>query len=659
MNRILNTLLIGCLFSLSAEARRITGGSSKESTSESSMSSGGTVVTTEPVAAPSTPSRTFRTTSSTRTASTPFDTPAPSRTASPSTRTASTPFTTPASSRTVTPSASSVSTPFTTPAPSRTVTPSAPAASTPFTTPAPSRTYTPSTPAYRGESFRGASEERQPQQQPERQATRFVRQSTPSSTIQQTTPAPAEAQTPSASVAPARREEGHRTSTPTREPQPEAIRTENDAAPRGRNITVISSREPKNSTLEPPRTDTSTRAGNITVLSSRERKDTTREGTSSEPTQPGRGPNISIKRNRTDSPTAPAPRTELISEPTPQRTVERPQRERPTRVEQPQSVQITPPSRTSSRTTERESPSATRNPVERAAAYSRHERPSRELNTYRRPEQPRPTYHHPPDTHNYHSYHYQPHYYPQRPVTCYSGRDAFWAAFSFTLAAPFVAPLYVAHVADPFPVRTVTTTWHSGNVAVSVSSHSTYPVYTYRPYYCSSSWYHHDGWQHSYAYYGGWKCNWYGGFSYMFNPTPVYRTYYLYEEPQTIVVQQPAQQVVIYNQPPQPAVQNQDFLATTAPSTPQTPPPVQVAAGEDPAATTNEPERCFCACKCNRRVPCICEYACGSEFNYTPDAYTLGGFVSYAESLNAELIWSSYAELDRPEATDYVAETWE
>jgi len=247
-------------------------------------------------------------------------------------------------------------------------------------------------------------------------------------------------------------------------------------------------------------------------------------------------------------------------------------------------------------------------------------------------------------------------------VTCYSGRDAFWAAFGFTLAAPLIAPLYVASVVAPYPcypTRTVTTTWGNDHVSFAVSTRSTYPVYSYRPYYCTSSWYYHDGWQHSHVYYGGWRSSWYGGFSYTFNPYPVYRTYYLYEEPQTVVIQQPAQQVVIYNQPAQPAVvQNQDFVAAPVPSSPAAQSPATVAREEGTAAA-EQTERCLCACKCNGKVACICEYACGSEFAYSPEAYTLGDFVSYSESLNTELIWSSYAGLDRPEATEYVAEASE
>jgi len=265
----------------------------------------------------------------------------------------------------------------------------------------------------------------------------------------------------------------------------------------------------------------------------------------------------------------------------------------------------------------------------------------------------------------YYSHHYPSHsrHHDYRPMTCYSSRDAFWTAFAFTLGAPLFAPVYVG----PFGYSHVSysTAWHGGGVTVSVGgpAYSYYRPY-YRPYYCNTG-YIHDGWYHSSAYYGGWRCNWYGGFSYMFNPMPIYRSYYLYEEPQTIVIEQPAPQVVYVNQPApqvvyvnQPAQQVVEHVqqapAIPASETPQLQPALPVTT-EAQTAQAQENAHCFCACKCNGRVPCICEYACGSEFAYSPDDYTLKGFASYSESLNAELIWSSYAGLDRPEATDVVA----
>ncbi len=256
----------------------------------------------------------------------------------------------------------------------------------------------------------------------------------------------------------------------------------------------------------------------------------------------------------------------------------------------------------------------------------------------------------------YYSHHYPSHsrHHDYRPMTCYSGREAFWTAFAFTLGAPLFAPVYVG----PFGYSHVSysTAWHGGGVTVSVGgpAYSYYRPY-YRPYYCNTG-YIHDGWYHSSAYYGGWRGNWYGGFSYMFNPMPVYRSYYLYEEPQTIVIEQPAPQVVYVNQPAQQVVEHvQQTPAIPASETPQLQAALPSVTAEAQTAQPQENAHCFCACKCNGRVPCICEYACGSEFAYSPDDYTLKGFASYSESLNAELIWSSYAGLDRPEATDIVA----
>jgi len=569
MNRILATLLIACVFSLPAGAKRNEGGS-KESTRNGAVTPSGSLEATTPTAIQTIPAPTYRSTSATRTEATPF--------------------------------------------------------AAPTTT----RTYVPSTPAYRSEPFKGRSEQSPSQSQ--RQTTREVNPTGASSTVQDRTPiTPPTTPATSVSAEPVRRE-SHR---------------------------VTSTRERNESLAQPARTGTTPSEENHNTFRTRERKDSLRE-----PTQPGTvqqdiTPNTWTKRNSQESAVKHTTTREVRTEPTAQREIERIPRERTARTEQPQRVQITPPSRTAPRPTVKVSTpfvnnerSSTQPEPTRRVSSMQHDRPQYELNTQRHPEPVRTTYH-PPDTHNYHSRHYPTHQYnTYRPVTCYSGRDAFWNAFSFALVAPFVAPLYVAQVVDPFPVRTVTTTWQSGSVAVSVSSRSTYPVYTYSPYYCSSAWGHHDGWQHSNVYYGGWRSSWYGGFSYMFNPYPVYRSYYLYEEPQTIVIQQPAQQVVYINQPVQPVAPVQGSLGIFEPQQQPvaTPPPAEAKQVE--AA----PEPCFCACKCNRRVPCICEYACGSEFNYSPEAYTLVDFISYSESLNAELIWSSYAELDRPEATDVVAE---
>ena len=348
------------------------------------------------------------------------------------------------------------------------------------------------------------------------------------------------------------------------------------------------------------------------------------------------------------------------------------------RAEQPRKVQITPP-RTDRRVTEKSSSPfifSEKTPSRR----ERQEEPSRStLSQAKHPAAPlRPSqqshsrtygndpyrtsysshakeYSRPPMyPQNYNSYY--AHHYPShskqhyRPATYYSSSQAFWTAFGLTLGASFFAPVYMGPVF--YPSASYVTTWHGGYASVSIAA----PVYnTYRPYYCNTGTIH-DGWHYSSAYYGGWRNNWYGGFSYSFNPMPVYRTYYLYEEPQTVVIQQPEQQVVYANPPAQ-------QVATVSESTPATtppPPPIleTLTVAKQSSETAPEP-RCFCACRCNGRVPCICEYACGSEFAYYPEEYTLKGFTSYSKSLNPELIWSSYAGLDRIEPEALVVEAME
>ncbi|MDD4017076.1 MAG: hypothetical protein PHV28_03940, partial [Kiritimatiellae bacterium] len=92
-----------------------------------------------------------------------------------------------------------------------------------------------------------------------------------------------------------------------------------------------------------------------------------------------------------------------------------------------------------------------------------------------------------------------------------------------------------------YPVSGFGFAWSNGHFGLSVGSY--WPAYTYTPYY--DSWYS-GGRGYSSLYYGGWRHGWYGGFSYIYNPWPVYRTYYLYEpEPvvtrvETVYVTQPA-----------------------------------------------------------------------------------------------------------------------
>ena len=180
-------------------------------------------------------------------------------------------------------------------------------------------------------------------------------------------------------------------------------------------------------------------------------------------------------------------------------------------------------------------------------------------------------------------------------------------------------------------------TWTSRHFSLSFSTHSYSPYYAYRPYY--DSWSYNSGWGYSSTYYGGWRSGWYGGFSYVYNPWPVYRTYYLYSPPPAEVVYvESAPRTVVVQQPAQPVVVQQPLTLAS---------PEQQQAQAQPSPP-EEGYRCFCACHCDGLVPCTCEYPCGSEFEDISDTYRLGDtFVSYTVSLNPETIWASYAGFDR------------
>lgn len=510
----------------------------------------------------------------------------------------------------------------------------APAVSTPFTAPASPRTYTPAPQTFRSATPQSRPETvqiQQPQQrEPQQRETRtFVQPAQPAPVREQ--PAVAPDQTVRSSRTAPENWGGTpnvRTERERQEPNP-VVTTPRAQAPdtTPQRTFVPSPREARTPRVEEPQT--------VKIETP-----TTERRTTEKQTSPflfnERG---TSRRNReTETVQAPARTPSTFSQAQHQAVTLRSQEPESTGQRTRSSINLSSTREINSDTY--------RKPV----TYSSNDRPSRELTIHRQPAAVRPQSHHP-ETRSYYAHHYPSHHDRyHRPVTCYSGSAAFWHAFGFTVGASLFAPFYYADVV--YPGRAcVTTTWHSGPVTVSVASCAPYPVYTYRPYYCSSGWYHHDGWHHSYAYYGGWRCNWYGGFSYIFNPYPVYRTYYLYEEPSTVVIEQPAPQVVYVNPPAQQTVTVP--AATVAATQPQ--PATQVeAAGTEQVAATPE-TRCFCACKCNGRVPCICEYPCGSEFAYSPDEYTLGGFSSYADSLNRELIWSSYAGLDRGEPEAYVA----
>lgn len=194
-----------------------------------------------------------------------------------------------------------------------------------------------------------------------------------------------------------------------------------------------------------------------------------------------------------------------------------------------------------------------------------------------------------------------------------------------------------------YPVSGFGFAWSNGHFGLSVGSY--WPAYTYTPYY--DSWYS-GGRGYSSLYYGGWRHGWYGGFSYIYNPWPVYRTYYLYEpEPvvtrvETVYVTQPATTTYVEAAP---------APATTVayPSAPA----AETGAWESaPAVDRVETitSACFCSCHCNGQRPCTCDYPCGSEYAYDANAFDLSlDYTSYSESLDPETIWSSYAGFDRYE----------
>ena len=192
--------------------------------------------------------------------------------------------------------------------------------------------------------------------------------------------------------------------------------------------------------------------------------------------------------------------------------------------------------------------------------------------------------------------------------------------------------------------------WSSGAFALGFSTYS-WPSYgyTYTRYY--DSW--HDGyWGYSNLYLGGWRNGWYGGFSYIYNPWPVYRTYYFYE-PAPVVTR--VETVYVEQAAPATVTATTTSSATVAPpATSAVEEPVGAWA-EAPAPERVEAQsyRCFCACGCNGTRPCFCDYPCGAEYEDITTRTDLRlGYVSYAESLNPEAIWASYAGLDY--ATDEV-----
>jgi len=189
--------------------------------------------------------------------------------------------------------------------------------------------------------------------------------------------------------------------------------------------------------------------------------------------------------------------------------------------------------------------------------------------------------------------------------------------------------------------------WSSGGFSMGFSTYSPAyysPAYAYRPYY--DSW-GYRGWGYSSAYYGGWSSGWYGGFSYVYNPWPVYRTYYLYSPPTQVIYETAPRETIIYRE----TAPQQTIIYQEAPAPQQTIvylPQTSPAAAQEAPFAPPEGYRCFCECQCNGQAPCTCEYPCGAEYADEHDTYRLSDeFVSYTVSLNPETIWASYAGFDR------------
>ena len=213
-----------------------------------------------------------------------------------------------------------------------------------------------------------------------------------------------------------------------------------------------------------------------------------------------------------------------------------------------------------------------------------------------------------------------------------------------------------------YPASGFSFSWSNRRYGLSIWNSG--PVYA-TPYY--DSW-NCGGWGFSSLYYGGWHSGWYGGVSYIYNPWPVYRATYFYDpvpvvtRTETVYVTQPATQTtVVYEEPqtyasaPAAPLSAYPTASTTAPLLPQ---PVAAPAiqPEDtmwdaaPAVARIDTETigCFCSCHCNGQRPCICAYPCGAEYAIVREEFDLGlSFASYADTLDPETIWGSYAGFDR------------
>ncbi|MEI7899793.1 MAG: hypothetical protein WCK89_06040 [bacterium] len=236
----------------------------------------------------------------------------------------------------------------------------------------------------------------------------------------------------------------------------------------------------------------------------------------------------------------------------------------------------------------------------------------------------------PPDHHQgYHPapYHYEPYVYHYSHHAC--------------------SPVWYGPVVYPAG-SSFGFSWNDGSFGIGLSFSSYSPSYAYSTRYYDS--WSCGGWGYSGVYYGGWCDNWYGGFSYVYNPWPVYRTYYLYE-PVPVVTRT---ETVYVTQPPTASYGVQDTAPAAVVQQPADvvsgPRPTQTVWDAAPAVERAEAlsSGCFCPCRCNGQSPCTCYYPCGAEYAVVAEQFTLNlAYSPYAEPLNPETLWASYAGLDR------------
>ena len=241
------------------------------------------------------------------------------------------------------------------------------------------------------------------------------------------------------------------------------------------------------------------------------------------------------------------------------------------------------------------------------------------------------TVYNPPKHHGGHHPNHRPHYdrHDHHRHDRYHSPSRF--SFGLVIGSGWYTPgWYGSSWNTYYPASYTSFGWSGRNWLFSFNTYST-------PYYDSWS---YGGWGYSGVYSSCWRSGWYGGYSYIYNPWPAYRSTYFYDpvpvvtHTETIYVTQPSTTTVIYEQPPyaQPEAGSAS-LWNDAPAVEQI-----------DTATIG----CLCACRCNGRHACICDYPCGAEYAMHTEDFDLGlAYQSYSDVLDPETIWQSYIGLDR------------